>query len=171
MPNMPLVLCECGDLHSTMTIFSRTTATQQSTCVGLQEAVGCAREQEAEALADVRWLRDRWRSFRCWWTRVEMLKNKRRSVTRDDVTTNQTKVAQQVENGRRKIEAEVPADYRRQRNKRRRGLWPTGADGGEQEGKGQTEARERLVVKRRRRRRKGGQEAAARRESEASGIS
>jgi len=100
-----------------------------------------------------------------------MLKNKRRSVTRDDVTTNQTKVVQQVENGRRKIEAEVPADYRRQRNKRRRGLWPTGAGGGEQEGKGQTEARERLVVKRRRRRRKGGQEAAARRESEASGIS
>jgi len=71
-----------------MTIFSCTPTTQQSTCVGLQEAVGCAREQEADAPSDGRRWRNRWRS--CRWTRAEELENKRRSVTKDDATTNQT---------------------------------------------------------------------------------
>jgi len=67
-------------------IFSHTTTTQQSNCVGLQEAVGCAREQEAEAPADGRHQHDRWHSH--WCTSADVLENKRRSVTRDDTITN-----------------------------------------------------------------------------------
>ena len=85
------------------------------------------------------------------WTRMEAMENKRRSVTRDDATTNQTKVARQVaDGGRRKIEADAPADFRRQRSKRRRGWRSRGAGNREQEVEGQAEARERLVIKRRR---------------------
>ena len=148
------------------------TTTQQSNCVELQEAVRCIREQEAEAPADARRWRDRWCSHRWRWTRtrVEAPDNKRRNVTRDDVRTNQTKLARQVEDGRQKIEAEAPTDYRRQRNKRRRGWRSIGAGDGEQEAKGQAEVRERLAVKRRLRQRSRGQEAVVQRESEASGI-
>jgi hypothetical protein len=152
-----------------MTIFSCTTTTQQSNCVKLQEAVGCIREQEAEAPADARQWGDRWRSHR--WTRAEALDNKRGGVTRDDVTTNQTKLARRVEDGRQEIEAKAPTDYRRQRNKRRRGWRSIGAGDREQEAKGQAEVRERLAVKRRMQRRSRGQEVAVQQESEASGIS
>jgi len=59
----------------------------------------------------------------------------------------------------------------RQRNKRLRGWWSRGTSDGEQEAKGQAEARERLLVKRRQQQRSSGQEAAVGRELKASGIS
>ena len=54
----------------------------------VEEEVGCAGEHEAEVPVEARQWQDRWRSHR--WTRAEAL-NKRRSVTRDDATTNQQK--------------------------------------------------------------------------------
>ena len=144
-----------------MKIVSRTTTTtQQSTCAKLQKAVGCAGEQEAEVPADGRLWSNKWHSYP--WTRVEALENKRRSVTRDDLITNQTKVVRQVVNGKQKIVAEAPADKRCQHSKRWRGWRSRGTSDREQEAKGQAEARERLVVKRCRQRRSGRQETTVR---------